>query len=210
MGTNLTCYGSIRATPEKMRELIEAAEQVEAAIGRRLEIISGGASSSVSMVLNGTMPERINQLRLGESLMLGHFWECEMDFMYRDVFTLKAEVVEYKTKPSYPIGQLTVDAFGHAPTYVDRGLRKRALLAIGRADYGDPFDLRIREEGMEVLGASSDHTILDVTDAKREIKVGDFVEFDLNYAAILYLTNTKSVALQCKDHGKILPPERDS
>ena len=52
VGTNLGCYGSVQATPEKMEELISAAEAVEAAIGRRLEVISGGASSSVHMVLD--------------------------------------------------------------------------------------------------------------------------------------------------------------
>lgn len=56
VGTNLGCYGSIQATPEKMHDLVAAAEQVEKAIGRKLEVISGGASSSLHMVLDGTMP----------------------------------------------------------------------------------------------------------------------------------------------------------
>ncbi len=78
VGTNLGCYGSVQATPEKMEELISAAEAVEAAIGRRLEVISGGASSSVHMVLDGTMPSRINHLRVGELLLLGRVWGCDM------------------------------------------------------------------------------------------------------------------------------------
>ena len=59
VGTNLGCYGTVQATPEKMNQLVAAAERVEAAIGRKLDIISGGASSSIHMVLDGTMPPRI-------------------------------------------------------------------------------------------------------------------------------------------------------
>ena len=51
VGTNLGCYGSVAATPEKLRELVSAAEAVERAIGRELQYISGGASTSVHMVL---------------------------------------------------------------------------------------------------------------------------------------------------------------
>ena len=207
VGTNLGCYGSVKATPEKMHELIAAAEAVEAAIGRKLEWISGGASTSIHMVLEGTMPERINLLRLGECLVLGHIVDCDMDFMHRDVFTLRAEVVECRDKPTYPVGELSQDAFGNVPSFTDRGIRRRALLGLGRVDYGDPFDLEPRMEGVEVLGASSDHTILDVEDVKEQIHIGDVLEFDLCYATMVYLTNTESVHVVYRKNGKLLDTE---
>ena len=43
------------------------------------------------------------------------------------------------------------------------------------------------------MGASSDHTIIDVHDAKRDIKVGDIMEFDLCYATMVYITNSPNV-----------------
>lgn len=199
IGTNLTCYGSVKATPEKMQELLSLAGEVEAAIGRKLEYVCGGASSSLHMVLENTMPAGINLLRLGESIPLGHFLGCEMDFMYRDVLTLKAEIIEVKDKPSFPIGELTADAFGRVQTYTDRGIRHRALAAIGRADYGDPSDLKPRMKGVEVVGASSDHTILDVEAMKDQIHVGSILEFDLTYASMVYLTNTESVQVRYID-----------
>lgn len=195
VGTNLSCYGTVRATPEKMYALTVLAEQVEQAIGRRLEFISGGASTSMHMVLDDSMPERINLLRLGECVALGGIYGCEMPFLAKDVFTLKAEIVECRDKPSYPLGELTVDAFGCAPDFVDRGVRRRALLALGRVDYGDPADLKPRLAGVEVLGASSDHTIVDVEAVKDCVHVGDVLEFDLCYATMTYLTNTNSVHL---------------
>ena len=201
VGTNLGCYGSVAATPEKMDELTAAAEAVERAIGRRLPFISGGASTSVHMVLDGTMPPRVNQLRIGEFALFGGIFGCYPDFMHRDVFTLRMEVVECRDKPSYPRGELTVDAFGKTRTYVDRGIRRRALCAAGRVDYGDPSDLRPRLAGVEVLGASSDHTILDVEDAGDAVTTGSVLDFDVSYGSVVYLTNTESVRVVCRRGG---------
>ena len=56
VGTNLDCYGTVQATPEKMNQLVAVAERVEAAIGRKLDIISGGGDiSETTAVYNGTV-----------------------------------------------------------------------------------------------------------------------------------------------------------
>jgi ornithine racemase len=203
VGTNLGCYGSILATPEKMNELIADAEMIEKAIGRGLDILSGGATTSFPMVLDGTMPKRINNLRMGEGIILAKdlkdILHLDMSFMYQDAFTLKAEVIEVKNKPSHPVGEISFDAFGNVgATYVDRGIRKRALLGMGKVDVAFPDMIFPREKGIEVLGASSDHLILDIQDAEREFKVGDIVEFDLCYATIVYATNSPNVRIVCK------------
>ena len=57
IGTNLGCYGSIRPTTEKMQELVNLARSVESAIGRKLEIVSGGATSSYLLLHTGGMPD---------------------------------------------------------------------------------------------------------------------------------------------------------
>ena len=62
IGTNLGCYGSIMPTPEKMMELISKADKVSEAIGRRIEVVSGGASTSLPLVAKETMPKGITQL----------------------------------------------------------------------------------------------------------------------------------------------------
>ena len=93
------------------------------------------------------------------------------------------------------MGTIGVDAFGHKMEYVDRGMRKRALLGIGKVDYGDWAELIPLEKGIEVLGASSDHTIIDVEDAEKEYKVGDIMEFEVNYATLVYLSNCRNVQI---------------
>ena len=202
VGTNLGCYGSIMATPEKMNELIADAEMIEKEIGRTLDIISGGATTSFPMVLDGTMPKRINNLRMGEGVILAKdlkdLFKLDMSFMYQDAFTLKAQIIELKDKPSYPVGQLSFDAFGNVGTYEDRGIRKRALLGLGKVDIAYPDMIFPRDKGIEILGASSDHFILDVEDAERELKVGDVVEFDLCYATIVFVTNSPNLRIVCK------------
>lgn len=202
IGTNLGCYGSVKATPEKMNELIELAEKIEAVIGRKLEIISGGGTTSTPMVFDGTMPERINHLRIGEGIILafdyGELFGVNADFLNQDVFTLKAEVIEVKDKPSHPVGELTFDAFGHVQTYVDRGIRRRALLALGKVDFGEAEMLVPRNKDVEILGASSDHLILDVENCKDKIHVGDIMEFDLRYATMVYATSSKNVKIVTK------------
>ena len=197
VGTNVGCYGSILPTPEKLEELVTLAEQIEARLGRELEYIAGGATSSLLRVWDGDIPKRINLLRVGEGILLARdmdvFYRYDVSDLYRDTFRLKAEVIEVKEKPSHPVGTIGIDAFGHTPEYTDRGIRKRALLAMGKVDYGDPNELLPMEDGIEILGASSDHTIVDIEDAAVDYQVGDIMEFDVNYATMIYLTNCRNV-----------------
>ncbi|NLD19387.1 MAG: alanine/ornithine racemase family PLP-dependent enzyme [Clostridiales bacterium] len=194
VGTNLGCYGAVAATSEKLQELVSCAEAIEEKIGRELEFVSGGATSSLPRIIEGTLPSRINLLRVGEGILLAkdlqELWGYDMSYLYKDAFVVRAEVIEVKNKPSHPVGEIMFDAFGNQPTYNDRGMRTRALLGLGKVDYGFPEDLVPMEDGIEVLGASSDHTILDIEDAGREIKVGDTVDFRISYSNIVYLTNS--------------------
>jgi len=198
VGVNLSCYGSVRATPEKMQMLLAIARRVEDAIGRPLEIVSGGATSSYPMIHTGTMPAGINHLRIGENILtaqdIADSWGIyDADYLRDDVFRLEAEVVEVKEKPTYPQGELGADAFGRKPVYEDRGLRLRAILALGRADVGDMETLRPTMPGVTVIGGSSDHCILDVTDAPQPVQVGDILSFRLCYSHVLYATQRDDV-----------------
>lgn len=200
IGTNLGCVGSVVPTKEKMEMLADWAESVESAIGRPLEIVSGGATSSLMPVLDKEMPAKINNLRIGALVLCGpleDFRTCygreEADVLSDEAFTLEAEVIEVGVKPTYPVGELGVNAFGERAEYVDRGERKRVLLAIGRADYGDIGDIMPVLDGAEVTMASGDHTILDIHDTGVDLKTGDKVKFKLRYSAILRLTASENV-----------------
>lgn len=203
IGTNLGCYGSVMPTEDKMEQLASYADAVEEAIGRPLEIISGGATSSMMPLFDGVMPDKINMLRIGAISACGpledlkrSYGRKEVDVLRDDCFTLEAEVIEVKRKPTRPIGRLGVDAFGQKPNYKDRGMRQRALLAIGRADFGDIEDIIPETKGAEVIGASGDHTIVDIEDCSDVICTGDIMRFKLRYSAIMRLTSSENVKVK--------------
>lgn len=197
IGTNLGCYGSVVPTVEKLNELVEVKDKIEEVIGRSLEYVSGGATSSLTRIFEKNMPKGINMLRVGEGILLPNSlketWGVDTSFMHSDVLTLEAEVIEIKTKASHPVGEIFVDAFGNKPTYEDIGDRKRALVALGKVDYAYLDQLILKEEGAFLVGASSDHTIIDITDAKRDIKIGDIIKFDLSYGTMVFITNSSNV-----------------
>lgn len=197
VGTNLGCFGAICPDESNLGKLAQISEKISALIGRKLEIVSGGATTSLPLLFDSKMPKGINHLRVGEAMLLARdlidLWGYSMEGYHTDTFVLEAQVIEVKEKPSHPIGRIFVDAFGNTPEYEDKGMRKRALIALGKKDIGHHDSLIPKLKGITVEGSSSDHVILDVTDAVEDIHVGDIIEFELYYQAMLYLTASTSV-----------------
>lgn len=187
LGTNLTCYGAVIPTRELMEELVELATQARTRYGIELPVISGGNSSSLNLVLKKEMPAGITQLRLGESILLGveAARRTAIPSAYSDAFTLYAEVIELLEKPSIPRGEIGLDAFGNRPVFEDRGIRRRAIVALGQHDIVVE-KLKPLFPGVKILGASSDHMILDVSDADVNLSLGDIIPFSLEYGALIH------------------------
>lgn len=183
---NVTCYGSVLPTQENVGQFLSLVTQIESAVGHRLAFVSGGNSSSVPLLLQQEHNfDRIDNLRLGESLVLGRETAYGQDLqnMHQDAVVLEAELVEVQQKPSYPIGEIGVNAFGEHAEYTDIGVRRRAIAAIGRQDM-DCDGLIPLNPGVSVVGASSDHLILDITDSEN-LQPGSVVRFALNYGGVL-------------------------
>lgn len=193
IGTNLTCYGTVRPTVEKMQELLDVKVAIENKIGRALEIVSGGSTTTLPLVVDKTVPSGINNLRIGAMFItafdINTVWNCNLDEMDDTAITLEAEVIEIKLKPTKPIGELMLDGFGLRKTFEDRGNKVRALLGVGKQDYGLVELLRPMDENIQVIGASSDHTIIEFVDERKLPNIGDIISFELNYANMLYLFN---------------------
>jgi ornithine racemase len=183
IGCNLACYGGIKPNHQKMLELSELADAIEKEFQINLEVISGGNSANYEWSESAQKVGRINNLRLGESILLG----CEtvnrkaIPGLYTNAFKLIAEVIESKEKPSLPYGESCQDAFGNIPTFVDRGIRRRVIIALGRQDIL-VSGLRPSAD-VEILGSSSDHIVLDSNN--HDFKVGSEVKFNLDYGGLL-------------------------
>lgn len=185
LGVNLACYGGVIPTSENLGELVELAAGVEREFGISLPVISGGNSASLSLLQSGSVPPRINQLRIGEGIILGRetVSRQRLPGAFPDAFILRAEILESYDKPTVPLGSIGQDAFGETPKFLDEGWRKRGIIALGRQDV--PTEgLILRDARLKIFGASSDHLIVDVT-GDPDLRVGSVVEFNLSYGGLL-------------------------
>ncbi|MGL5346222.1 MAG: ornithine racemase Orr [Peptostreptococcaceae bacterium] len=194
LATNLTCYGAIIPSQENLGRLACIANKIQARYNTKLEFISGGNSSSIDLMMKYNMPSGITNLRLGEAIVLGRetAYGENIEGTYQDAFKLVCEIVEMKEKPSLPIGEIGVDAFGNKPKYEDKGILTRAIVAIGKQDI-DITSIHPINEEVEILGASSDHMILNLSGCSKKYNIGDKVEFTLEYGGLVTACTSKYV-----------------
>ncbi|HSL87185.1 MAG TPA: alanine/ornithine racemase family PLP-dependent enzyme, partial [Bacteroidales bacterium] len=186
-GVNLTCFGGVIPEQTTLLRLVEISESMKVKFDLTIDLVSGGSSSSVYLLNeeNG-FPQGINTLRLGEVMLLGKetAFGKRFDGLHEDAFILKAQIIELKDKPSVPHGMIGRDAFGNVPKYEDRGIIRRAIVALGKQDV-DPSGIIPVNPDISILGASSDHLILDLSKDKYTYQVGDIVHFYVKYGGML-------------------------
>lgn len=196
VGTNLGCYGSIKPTCKNLNELVDIAGAIEHKIGRPLEIVSGGASSTLPLILEGCVPKGINHLRIGESILLARdlpdLWKVPLPGTHQDTVVIEAEIVELKRKPSHPIGEIFIDAFGNTPIYEDRGWETRAIVALGRQDFAMMDQLIPTDDEVELIGCSSDHLIVALPEQTVH-EIGDVLQFEMYYGPMLFLSGADHI-----------------
>ncbi len=183
IGCNLACYGGVKPAEKNMQELSELFNIIENEFHLGLTIISGGNSANYEWYQSSKDIGHINNLRIGESILLG----CEtvnrkaIPGLHTGAFKLVAEVIESKKKPSLPFGEIGQDAFGNVPIFKDQGIRQRVIIALGKQDIL-ASSLK-SNNGLKILGSSSDHIILDSKD--NSLQIGAEVNFNLDYGGLL-------------------------
>jgi predicted amino acid racemase len=202
VGCNLNCFAAISPSRRNLTDLATLAAEVETAIGRKLEIVSGGSTTSIPMMLQEGLPAGINHLRVGEAILLaqdfGLFWDLSVPGLHSDTMWLEAQVVEANVKPTRPTGVQAKNGFGMTPEICDRGSRARVICAIGAADVGEVAQLMPEDKRLQVLGGSSDHIIVDVDACPAEYPVGSTLRFQVAYQAMLYAFMSEDVEKQYK------------
>ena len=200
IGTNLACRSGVSPDANNMAKLSDLANLVETTTGHPLRLVSGGNSASLTWALGNADVGRINNLRLGEAILLGRepLQRLPIPDLYTDAITLKAEVIESKLKPSKPSGVIAQNAFGEQQARADRGQALQTILALGRQDI-DPEGLQAAV-GIRICSVSSDHLVLE--SANHELSIGAEVTFQLNYSALLRAMTSPFVGKLHKYHGR--------
>ena len=158
---------------------------------------------ALKLLEDGLLPREINHLRVGEAILYGEDTTGNrfLEGYHQDAFHFKAQVVELRRKPSVPIGERGRDGKGDIPEYPDRGVRLRAICAAGKQDVAWAA-LTPTLPGAEMIGASSDHLIVDVEDCAGQVHVGDWMDFRCGYMAVLDATTSAYVEVRVRAEGR--------
>jgi len=193
IGANLACRNGIEPSADNMGALSAMVDTVEATFGVEIAIVSGGNSANLDWAFDGSPPGRINNLRVGESVVLGRepLARRPIPGLHTDAFTLVAEVIESNEKPTEPWGRSGQNSFGESPVTEDRGVIWQTILAVGRQDT-DTADLTA-PEGIDILAASSDHLVVET---RHRMRPGAEIRFEPGYAALLRSMTSPFVAKQ--------------
>ena len=197
IGTNLTCMYGVLPNHDKLIQLSLYKQLVEARFDQKIPYISGGTSVTIPLIENGLLPAGINHFRVGETLYLGTdvFNSKPFGHMHNDVFKLYAEIIEMNEKPVIPTGELGQNLTGHKTAF-DENLQGsssfRAIVDVGLLDVEDNHIFPV-DKDIHIAGASSDMIVIDLGENKKGYKVGDVIEFPLDYMGILRIMNSNYI-----------------
>ena len=181
IGTNLACRSGVVPGDDQMQQLTGLASTIGAKFGVNPPIITGGHSANLGWALGEGRVGAINDLRLGESLLLGidPLTRTPIEGLRRDAFAVVAPVIESIEKPSSPWGVRVGATSGVPASQRERGTIIQTIVALGHQDV-DPDGI-IPPVGFTVLSASSDHLVLETP---KRLPAGTEVRFGMNYSSL--------------------------
>ncbi|OCB70192.1 alanine/ornithine racemase family PLP-dependent enzyme [Flavobacterium crassostreae] len=195
IGTNLNCLSGIMPTQDKLIQLSLYKQLIEAKFNIHIPWVSGGTSVAIPLILKNARPMAVNHFRIGEALFFGKdlFSGDTIQGMHNDVFKLYTEIIEITEKPDAPIGELGESGVGstYAPDESeDLGETSlRAILDIGLLDM-QPQYIEADDLDITIIDASSDMLVVDISNSKKNYKIGDLISFKIKYMGALYLLSS--------------------
>lgn len=202
IGTNLSCLYGVLPNHDKLIQLSLYKQLIEAKFNKRIRYISGGSSVTIPLIFQNLLPKGINHFRVGESLFLGTdvYNNNPMKNMKTDVFRLYAEIIELIEKPVTPQGELGTNVEGHSFEFdTTNGLETsyRAIIDLGLLDVEDKH-IESVDKNISFAGASSDMLVFDLGENKKNYKVGDLLEFKMDYMGTVRILNSKYIEKKIK------------
>ncbi|MCF8296413.1 MAG: alanine racemase [Saprospiraceae bacterium] len=202
IGTNLTCLYGVLPNHDKLIQLSLYEQLIEAKFNRHIKYVSGGASVTIPLIFQNLLPKGINHFRVGETLFLGTDVYNNKPFkkMHSDVFKLYSEIIELTEKPVVPMGEFGTNVEGESVKFDQTNVGQtsfRAIIDIGLLDV-EVNHLELVDKTIEIAGASSDMIVIDLGENSKKYKVGDLIEFKLDYMGTLRILNSKYIEKRVK------------
>ena len=207
IAANLACLGNLAPTASDMAALSRLANQVEGACGPFVELVSGGGSANLPWALGEDSSGRVNNLRLGEAILLGTdpVTGQPITGLHTDAFALIAEVIETRDKPnSIPPASIAPE-LGILKLVRSDDLQARTVLGVGQQDT-DTSGLTF-PSGIMFIGATSDHTVVDT--AKCGVPAGSEMKMGMNYSALMRAMSAPDVATTVHGNQKMNGGSKD-
>jgi predicted amino acid racemase len=186
LGANFACLSGTVPDASKMADLSALATETEGVSAALFQTVSGGNSANLPWALGDHSSSRINDLRLGEAILLGvdPVSGDPIGGLHTDAFTLVAEVIETDTKPVGPPASFPDPALARLRLVPNSHSHesRRLILAIGHQDT-DIAGLSM-PVGYTLVGATSDHLVTGST--LSTLTVGSEMRFQMNYSALMH------------------------
>lgn len=205
IGTNLTCLYGVLPNHDKLIQLSLYEQLLEAKFNRQIDYVSGGSSVTIPLIFQNLLPKGVNHFRVGETLFLGTdiFKNKPFTKMHSDIFKLYSEIIELTEKPMVPEGELGTNVDGEDVEFDSANVGEtsyRAIIDIGLLDV-DISHLELVDKTINIAGASSDMIVIDLGENKKKYKVGDLIEFKLDYMGTLRILNSKYIEKKIKNES---------
>ncbi|GAA4215220.1 alanine racemase [Sagittula marina] len=184
IGANFACFSGLAPTVSQMADFCDLANEIEGVCGPYLKTVSGGSSANLPWALGEHATGRVNDLRLGEAILLGvePLSGDQIDGMHTDAFTLVAEVIETDAKPT-PSPIAPIDPTREPLRIVTPSAASaRMILAMGHQDTEIPG--LTMPVGSTLIGATSDHLVIGTL--RPLSTVGSEMRFQMNYDALMH------------------------
>ena len=203
IGANLSCLYGVLPNHDKLIQLSLYKQLIEAKFNKQIPYVSGGSSVTIPLIFQNLLPKGINHFRVGETLFLGTdvYNNTKFKKMHSDVFLLYSEIIELMEKPIVPIGEIGTNVEGKTYEFDQTNLGEtsyRAIIDLGLLD-AETNHLEFIDKSLKLAGASSDMIVIDLGDNKKNYKIGDLVEFKLDYMGLLRIMNSKYIEKRIKN-----------
>lgn len=182
---SFACASGFLPQPAHFGMITDLVRRIEDTVGTRLTTVSVGGSVVLDYLLDDVDFGRVTEMRGGEAFLLGTITTARKAFpgLNPNAFVFSGEVLEAKTRLIVADERCGLDALNRPPRVGREGLRYRLLADFG-ALHTEVQGLSPLQDGLEIVTATGEYTVLDATALDPTPKVGDRIGFRPDYAAL--------------------------